>query len=170
MKTSMLVKLNFLILGLGLSLYFIYSLNTKGISPGVQALFGIESEDEAAGSNQFRWNWCDTKVAAIIRPDEFKISQQGSNWVRDGKEPQVVDFVAVEKWLAKSCAVSAEKLAAAEDTTFMPALLVKFVDGHVGIIRRNAAGNYSWKGQVFTAPAFDAALEELSELPEGRRK
>lgn len=170
MKTSLIIKLNFLFLGLGLSLYFMYSLNSKGLSPAVQNMFGVVQTKALSSANEFKLNWCDTRVTALIRPEEFKISQQGNNWVRESKEASVIDFVAFEKWLARSCAIRAEKVSLTEDESFLPALMVKFVDGQVGVIRRHPNGVFSWKGQAFTSPAFDAALNELSSLPEGRRK
>lgn len=87
MKTSLILKMNFLLLAMGLTVYFIYQINRNGLSPSFLALFGLKpsaqamsghdsNADKAAKTATFSWNWCDTRVAAMIKPDEFKIAQE----------------------------------------------------------------------------------------------
>jgi hypothetical protein len=172
MKTSTILKLNFLVLGLGITIYLSFSLKHHGLSPGFRQLFGLPPAELVATEedSNFNWSWCDTRVTGLIRPEQFKISQEGNNWVQVNGHEKVIDFVAFEKWLANSCAVRALRSNHPEDASFMPALIVKFVNGQVGVIRHNPNGLYSWKGQAFASPAFDAALDQLTQLPEGRRK
>lgn len=189
MRSSLIFKINFLVLGLALTVYISYQLRARGLGTDVLALFGINApaatsrssapnttdratekkatDDESA----FRWNWCQTRVTAMIKPEEFKIAQEGNLWVYEAAAKQVVNFLSVEKWLAKFCTVDAKKLPntnAERAELFKPALMVKFVDGHVELIRRSTDGQYLWRGQAFTSPEFDSALSELSTLPEAK--
>ena len=171
MKTSAIVKLNFMILGLALTLYAIYTLNSHGLNPRVRALLGLSQEDGST-EKSFHINWCSTRVIGLIQPEKLKVSQEGQNWVReDNGSNSVVDFIAMEKWLARSCSVQAKKVnTTVTSASFLPTLFVKFVDGEVDVIRRNSQGVYLWRGQTFTSLDFDSAVAELSRLPNGQRK
>lgn len=165
MNSSLIVKLNFLLLGLGLTIYFIYGLNAKGLSPGVLALFGIAPAQTVGSLTESTWTWCDTRVTALIRPDEkFKLSQEGSRWVVEDQSPREVNFIAVEKWFAKFCSVPAKSIEANAGEGFRPSMMVKFVNGQVEVLRQNDDGVFLWKGQAFAAPQMLEALEELTQL------
>jgi hypothetical protein len=207
MRASLILKINFLLLGLGLTVYFSYLIRNQGVNPELLALFGIQSpiaihksadtagavasaspggEQSSRGlqlpaqtgaaeadapANKFKWTWCDTRVTAMIKPSEFKIAQEGNLWVYETAVRQVVNFLSVEKWLANFCTVEAKKvndLPKVADEEFQPELVVKFVDGHVEILRKSADGRYLWRDQVFTSEEFDGALAELTQLPKAQ--
>ncbi|OFZ12199.1 MAG: hypothetical protein A2Z20_11325 [Bdellovibrionales bacterium RBG_16_40_8] len=170
MKTSAIIKLNFLLLGLALTFYAIYSLNTRGINSSISMLLGLNLTGKTI-TKHFNFNWCNARVAGLIIPEKFKVLQDGQNWIAEGNKSRNVDFIAMEKWLAQSCSSQAERVNTGKaDEPLMPALIIKFVDGSIDMIRRNSRGVYVWKGQAFTSSAFDQALAELPQLPEGQRK
>jgi hypothetical protein len=180
MKNSTIIKVNFLVIALGLTIYTIYALQTRGLSPEVRALFGLSpniaaTEGGAAGdtSAYTKLNWCDTRVVSLIRPNEFKLTQVDSNWVYETTAQKVVDFIAVEKWFARFCKVPAQNIGKETNLTkeaFSPFLMVKFVNGTIEVMRRNLHGVFDWRGQKFTSPEFEGAVDELKQLPDGRRR
>lgn len=166
LNTSTIIKLNFLLLGFGLTVYLIYILNTSGLSPRLTALFGLESTQTLSQKGSDRWNWCDTRVTSIILPNQFKISQEGQNWIRENGGTQIVDFLSVEKWFANFCTVLTQPVTPPEaDDSLQVALIVKFVNGKVEALRRHPNGVFIWKGKSFKSPAFEAALSALEKLP-----
>ena len=163
MKLSMIVKLNFLVLGLGLTLYFMYYNKHNGLPPAVLEFFGV-----AQTPAMYKESWCDTRVESLIRPDKFKITQQGSRWMRENGESHPLNFVSVEKWFGRYCAVRAERLdeniSLEQKAEFLPALFVKFITGEVEYLRRSPDGRYIWRDRVFKSSKLDQALGELDEL------
>ena len=161
-----------MLLGLGLTAYTIYSLKTQGLNPKVQVALGLQPTSSAPTSTHtenFDWNWCDTRVLGLTKADGFRLEQEGNRWVWIAGGVKDVDFLSVEKWLSRFCEVPAEvaKPSAGED--FSISYKVKFVDGSTEVLKRTASGVYQWRGREFKSPAFDMALAELENLPKADR-
>jgi hypothetical protein len=169
LKSSMIVKINFLLLALGLTVYFIYSLQTRGLPPALQAFFGMPANTTVA-SQVYQFSWCDTRVESIIKPEEFKLTQDGRNWLLENPTQRVADFISVEKWFGRHCQIHARSAVGGNDQDFTPELFVKFVTGEVQVLKRNAAGLFSWRGKVFESPELTQAIEQIPQLPEGVRR
>jgi hypothetical protein len=170
MKTSLIVKINFLVLGLGLTLYLILAFQKQGLPEGLRVALGIGGpadnslsvNDQTAELRQ--WNWCATRVTGIESLGRWGISQQKRKWIRSGELAGELDFIAVEKWLAQFCSVLVTPVKALVDEAFTESLRIQFVNGATDEVRRHPNGTYFWKGQTFTSPEFDAALEAISKL------
>jgi hypothetical protein len=164
MKLSLFIKLNFLVLGLGLTLYFIYYNKNNGLPPAVLEFFGIAPSNQ----NIYKETLCDTRVESLIRPEKFKITQKGDEWVRDNGDSILLNFISVEKWFGRNCAVRAERvnenISLEQKSEFLPALFVKFITGEVEYLRRSPDGRYIWRNRVFKSSKLDQALGELDEL------
>ncbi len=176
MTSAQIIKINFLVLGLGLTLYITHQLNSRGLDSNFLALFGLAPaapraervariSSASSADSVFTWNWCETRVAGLIKPDDFKLAQEGNTWVFESTVKQAVNFLSVEKWLARFCTVTARRSETKPDDFYKPALMVKFVDGHVEVLRRSDEGDYLWRGQAISSPEFDKALSELKNLP-----
>ena len=165
MRLRWIVTLNFLVLGFVLTIFAIYMVQTRGLPAPILNVFGI---DAGKRSSTYRQSWCDTRVSALIRPNEFKLEQEGMKWIGDDGEPRELNFIAVEKWFGRNCAVRAQvaesPISLEEKSEFIPALFVKFITGEVTSLRRSADGRYIWRDRVFRSPKLDQALGELEEL------
>lgn len=163
MRTSLIVKINFLLLGLGLTAYFMYFLNNRGLPAPLLSFFGITSSHHSTQ----HIDWCQTRVEAIIRPQKFKLQQEGRIWQIEADTARVADFVSVEKWFGRNCRLKVTNLESVkvEQSQVSPELFVKFIDGQVEVLKRLAAGVYEWKGQIFSSKQMDQALTELETLP-----
>lgn len=171
MNTSLIVKLNFFLLAFGLTAYLIYAVNTRGLSPGFLALFGIESSAPTQSHSLKKWTWCETRVTNLMQPGVFQLSQEGRNWIEERPEGQrVVDFIAVEKWFTRFCTLGIEPVEGRTSEDFKPVFMVKFVDGRTEILRQSSEGHFAWKGQVFLSSELLEAFQALHALPEGRRR
>jgi hypothetical protein len=164
MKASTIVKLNFFILGLGLVLYTMYSLNKTGLPGGIRTALNLSGQ--ASGS----LSWCDTRVAGLIRPNSFRLTQEGNSWMVEKSSKEAISFLAVEKWFGEFCKVAISPLNVNEiaAASFQPQLFVKFIKGPVQILAATADGIYQWKGQFFRSKELDQALNQLEELSKAR--
>ena len=150
------------------TIYLIYQVNAKGLSPAFLALFGISSSTSSTGTN---WNWCDTRVVSIIRPERYQLKQEGHNWILEGSSKRVVNFIEVEKWFANYCKISVEPVPPKPgDVGYQPALFVKFVDDKVEVLSQHGDGTFRWRGFDFLAPEFQLALDQIEKLSDGRVK
>lgn len=179
MKTDWIVKLNFLVLGFALTMYFIYQVNTRGLSPQFLAIFGMKPSAAVKAQpslNSEKLSWCETRVSALLLPEKMKLIQDGSQWVVESSVgPEVVrravDFISVEKWFARFCNLAVEKpqVAVSETSATQPLMMVKYVTGDVGVLKQTAQGDLVWKGQVFKSQQFFEAVSELLNLPPAAR-
>jgi len=174
-KASLIVKLNFLILGLGLTAYLIYGLNTRGIPPVVKALFGLPAESAGPGRSawyeeSFKLSWCLTRVVSLVKPQGFKLAQEGRAWIFSTPEEKVLDFVAVEKWFGRYCRVNATGAITMPGEGSKPELFIKFVNGETEVLSITESGLFIWQDKVFSSPELSAALAELPQLPAGVRR
>ena len=94
--TSLIVKINFLVLGLGVILYTMYVLNSQGLPAPVANFVGIEVEKKQ------KLSWCDTRVTSINLANGRRVFQNGMKWYAEGPmESGELDFIQVEKWFPK---------------------------------------------------------------------
>jgi hypothetical protein len=173
MNSSLIFKINFLVMAIGITFYFIHVLNTRGISPKVLATIGVAptNSQTTAKHEQYNWTWCETRVTGIVQADELKLNQVSNDWILEfqAASPKKVNFLSVEKWLSRFCTVAAFKPEHEPKTTFnaspfKPYLFIKFVNKKVEVIQKNDNGQFLWKGQIFDSPVFVSALEELKRL------
>lgn len=168
MKTSLIIKLNFLVVGLFLVLFSIHSLNKNGLPAGLSALFGgAKHGGQQPNASLKKINWCDTRVQALVQPEGFQLEQVGMKWFAKREEEKEVDFIRVEKWFGKYCSIKGLFIEEASELpleTFKPAFFIKFIKGEVQALGRNDEGVYLWKGQAFTSEELDGALKELAQL------
>ena len=160
MKTSLILKINFLILGLLLVLFAIRSLNQGGL-PTTMAEF---LAPPLSGSKKIYW--CETRVKSIIKPEGFQLEQQGMKWFSIDGSNRELDFITVEKWFGRHCAIIGEDVVVdeAELAGFKPVIFVKFIDDKVEALGRNDGGTFIWRGRAFRSAGFDQALTELAQI------
>ncbi|MCB0363714.1 MAG: hypothetical protein KDD35_13385, partial [Bdellovibrionales bacterium] len=94
MKTSLIVKLNFLILGLALAVYFISDLKKQGLSSTAITVMGLE-EKSPSRSARLRGavDWCETRVKQVSLPSGLRVVQEGMKWLAYNGEAQELNFV-----------------------------------------------------------------------------
>src|SRR5690606_20417479 len=109
-------------------------------------------------------NLCVTRIKALTMVDGFAVVQDGLDWYRRaGQHMGELDPIAVEKWFGANCRI---KVKPAEATEASQAFVtVSFVSGEPQTLAKVGPGVYSWMGQVFTSPEFEAAIKSLAELP-----
>jgi hypothetical protein len=166
LKTSLIIKINFLILALFVVIFFMISLNKNGLPQGLRDFFASGAETTAKTGNT-RLQWCDTRVAALISPDKFKLEQVGMKWFVEKDDRREVHSLQVEKWFGRYCSVNGELLprtAEPDFNAFAPILFVKFVTSQVEALRRHSDGTFMWKGRAFKSEELDKALNELTEF------
>ncbi|MEQ1666192.1 MAG: hypothetical protein ABL927_12540, partial [Bdellovibrionales bacterium] len=127
MKTSLIFKINFLVMAIGLTLYVMHILNTRGISPKVLATIGVEPKPLTPSKHElYNWTWCETRVTGIVQADELKLNQISNDWIIEHSASssnhnvttKKVNFLSVEKWLSRFCTVAAFKPDHESKTTF----------------------------------------------------
>ena len=165
MKTSLILKLNFLVLGLFIVIFAIRSLNQGGLPSGVRELFGVSASQDS-GPRLKKISWCETRVESLVWPDSFQLAQEGRKWFVTTAEKKELNFIAVEKWFGRYCAVRSQVLPELPEPleTFQPVLFVKFITDKVEALRRSPDGTYWWQGQAFQSEELDLALKELAQL------
>ena len=163
MNVKFIVKLNFLVLALGLCIYFMYSLHSRGLPNPVLAVFGLPAEKSTPPESI---NFCKTRVLGLIEPEKIKIIQNGNQWMVEQPEPTPINFIAVEKWLSRFCSIKAKTVGKAlPDKPLSPILFIKFIDGSVDILRSDATGAFELGGSLFQSPELGELLAELVTLP-----
>ncbi len=181
MTAKQIVKINFLILGFGLCLYAIYTLNARGLPNPILSILGLPQNAHVAAhdvASAQDVNLCKTRVLGLIQPEKLKLIQNGNQWIAEKPESQAVDFIAVEKWLSRFCSAKALPGSAAKASTlaskaslangFTPALFVKFIDGAVDVLRSDSSGRFEYNGQIFRSNDLAQALAELVTLPKAK--
>jgi hypothetical protein len=161
-RPSLIVRINFLLLGLGLTLYGMYGVNSHGVPKPLLTILGIDSAPKAEAK------MCKTRVQGVIQPEKLKLMQDGNDWVAEGPQSHKVDFISVEKWLSKFCSAKLEPLPATAKADagagFTPTLFVKFIDGGIDVLRSAADGSFEWHGQFFRSEDLKNALQQLGSL------
>ena len=160
MNTSLIVKLNFLILAFVLVAMASYNVNKNGLPRAVTDLFGLPPNQHQT------LNWCDTRVASLVEPDGFKIEQVANKWIREDKTRREVNFLSVEKWFGQYCDVRGQAIqpSSADLSSYKPVLFVKFINDKVEALGRAADGSFLWKGAAFKSEELEKALHELGRI------
>ncbi|USN46788.1 MAG: hypothetical protein H6626_11315 [Pseudobdellovibrionaceae bacterium] len=168
MKTSLIVKLNFLILGLALAVYFISDLKKQGLSSTAITVMGLE-EKSPSRSARLRGavDWCETRVKQVSLPSGLRVVQEGMKWLAYNGEAQELNFVEVEKWFGRFCKVEAEFVTpdTIEAATLMPALGVQYIKGADKTLEKSVDGIFVWGKQVFRSQQMEEAIATLEGLP-----
>ena len=166
MNTSLIVKLNFLVLGLVLVIFGISSLRNRGLPSGVAELFGAAPGAASSSTASSSLKWCETRVRSLIQPSGFQLEQKGMKWIGETETEKELNFIAIEKWFGRHCQllVNPVALEAAEKTQFNPILFVQFIDQTAHAFGYKEGGVYTWRGQTFRSEQLDLALKELKDL------
>ena len=156
---SLIVKINFLVLGLGVIMYAMYYLNTFGLPTPLASIMGTETQKQA------KLDWCDTRITSIKLANGRRVYQEGMKWMADGPmESGELNFLEVEKWFGSYCKVPVTTHTS-EITEKALVAAVNFIDGAQQSFKADGQGLMSWKGQVFSSPTLESAFLELMELP-----
>lgn len=156
---SLIVKINFLVLGLGLVIYGIYFLNNKGLPAPVASAIGVPVQKKSF------LNWCDTRVKSMSLANGRRVYQQGRKWMAEGGiESGELDFIAVEKWFGNNCKRSVTGHVGEVRAQALVAS-VEFIDGAQAEFKADGQGLLIWKGRAFASPELESAFLELMELP-----
>ena len=154
-----IVRINFLVLGLGLVVYGIWYLNNRGLPTPVASFIGAPSEKMQL------LNWCETRVSALDLANGRRVYQKGMKWFADGPmESGQLDMIAMEKWFGNYCEVPVRRHAGRIQAKALVAT-VEFIDGVRLDIRADGQGLMSLKGHVFASEVLESAFLELMELP-----
>lgn len=162
---SLIVKLNFLILGLGLVVYFIWHLNNRGLPKGATEAMGL-GEPRVEGS-RVNVKLCPTRVNRIEFSQEKYIFEEKMQWKSHngaGAPNTQIDQVGIEKWLSRFCTFPAT-VSIDPTGVLEPVAMFSYVDGSARLLF------YSHQAQIFTLDdlAFKsqelmAGLTELADL------
>lgn len=156
--TSLIVKVNFLLLGFGLVVYLIWYLNYRGLPEGAQSLMGLEGGHKVT--------LCKTRVNAIQFGDSGRIFEENMTW-KVAPEAAQLNQLAMEKWFGKYCTVTADPLSPEEQPDGSPGteIVWSFVDGaNESLEIWPDQKVFSFAGAQFKSAELAAALAELAQL------
>ena len=170
-KLSWVLKVNFLILTLGLVFYTILQINRKGLPGTVWNVLGVSPPHHQANSIPRKLTWCETRVRSMENSKGFRIyqdDQEKFKWFSStqASPPQEIELLAIEKWFGKHCSLQIESVnqEVIDQGGFKTALVIEFIKGTAERLLKNDPNIYSWKGQVFRSPQLDIALSELESF------
>lgn len=154
------LRLNFMILGLVLSLYIILTLQKNGLGEKISdALLlakpsaNLQQATVAKFEKLVSLNWCHKPVQYLQRLDTS--SKRVENHTNSN----------LNAWLAANCDLLVAPQAAQERArVFSPVLLIGFVGGQKQILYGDQSGNYRWSNSVFSSAQLDAALTNMERL------
>ena len=159
------IKVNFLILGLGLVIYIMFQIKNSGLPPTALNLMGIQAPSKIVRHNKDLM-WCQTRVQSMEKPKSFKIYQDKLKWFTSGQSPQEIDFITVEKWFGQNCSLKVEPLPkeTIDPKNIQTALIINFIKGTTEHLFKLEPNVYAWKGQVFRSPQMESALNQLTRI------
>ncbi len=161
MNLNILVKLNFLILGLFLVGYTMYSLNHDGLPQSVTSIFGMKNK-----SNDYL-TWCDTRAEKVIIDDSVSLFQKGKSWhVKVGAQEKRVDTIAMEKWFSNYCRLNVKFLKnRPKQAIYSNQLGIQFVNGVEASFKKSSKFNvYKWQTKYFESKNLENAIKDLKKL------
>jgi hypothetical protein len=157
---SIIIRLNFLFLGLLIVGYSLYHLKTFGAPTWFSAFTG-----ESVSTKSYI-TLCETRVSGFIKPNAYKISQEGRKWLKDDGSHREIDFLSMERWFGANCKIQVEDLKTAGlSPTGEPSLFVQFITNNSAPLFQTPGGAYVWQGKQFYSKALDQALLQLDQLP-----
>lgn len=159
-KSTLIIRLNFLVLGLGLVIYAIYFLNTRGLPTSFSELF--------QPSDSIRISWCETRVEALTLPSNLELYQEGYQWLsqRGEEAERELNFIEVEKWFGRYCRLRGlrKDRDLVDIASLSPALHIKFITGQEEVIYQDSDQLYVWRDRAFKSEELTVALRELEKL------
>jgi len=162
LKLNILVKLNFLILGLFLVSYTMYSLSNDGLPQSVTSAFGIKNNK----SNDYL-TWCDTRAKTVIVDDSISLFQDGKNWlVKIGNQEKRIDTIAMEKWFSNYCRLNVKFIKESpKQAVYSNQLGIQFVNGVNASFQKSSQFNlYKWQTKFFESKNLEKAIKDLKQL------
>ena len=173
MKLSWIIKVNFLILNLGLVIYLIVYMKSSGLPTTLQAILGISNPSTIdLPSHTRQLTWCETRIKSM-ETKNFRIYQDKLKWFLSSTSSQKIDDLFMEKWFVKNCSLQIEPMQDKNAVNYkdpQTALVVTFIKGTAERLLMLEPDVYSWKGQVFRSPQVSSALSQLEQCYEKSNK
>ena len=162
LSLNVLVRLNFLILGLFLVGYTMYSLSHDGLPQSVTSIFGVESKK----SNDYL-TWCDTRAKTVILNDSISLFQKGKSWhAKVGVQEKRIDAIAMEKWFSNYCRLNVKFLKnRPQKLVYSNQLGIQFVNGAQASFQKSSKLNiFKWQTKYFESQNLEKAIKDLKQL------
>lgn len=168
MKVQWIVKINFLVLGLGLCAFAMWKLNTAGLPGGIFGILQIETAQTpapVAEESKVRsleklatMNWCKKPIRQVTafknhpnHPNRFSQKTTGSE--------------SLKTWLDNNCSLIISELEADTDIkSFLPRMTFVFSGGGQLTLFTGDDGLYRMGKKAFRSQQLDAALANIDQL------
>lgn len=157
----MIVKLNFLLLGFGLVIYFIWHLNHRGLPKGASELMGLSNKQ----NGELSINLCPTRITKLQFSPNFELFESKMLWqTRNQNEvKKVPNQVEIEKWFGRNCRIKGQ---AAEALPAPDRLIANFqyVDGtEIPLYFDSASEKFLFAETTFHSQALQEQFARLTE-------
>lgn len=149
-------KLATLALAFSITIVCIYWLRDGHISQALHSM-GVGGQGQVL-------NWCDQRVRSMVHiPSGAKIMESDSKWKWFGyhTDEVLLDYLSIEKWLAKNCQLPATPVENQVGGAAVPLLEVEFITNERFVFYDLGDGLIRARGQVFKAPTLREAVKEL---------
>lgn len=163
MHFRLFFKLFFLFLALGATIYSLTLLNTGHMNDFWTSL-GI-------GQNTNSLNWCSNRLVSLsgaTATGNWTLKEDNRQWViENNNETKILEYLDVEKWLAKYCIIDIEpyKSEAILDMAVAPIATAIFNDGSKAKLFRLGQDNvFQINHSTFKSPEWEEAIKELQSL------
>ncbi len=161
MNWKVLFKLTTLFIALSATVFSIYMLNSGHTKDFLNSL-GFSTSGRTL-------HWCsDRLLKAEGLNSDWSLQEQDRKWVvrNPAKQELVVDYLEVEKWLAKYCMLEVlpypkEKIL---DTPLSPFMKIVFKDNHQVLIYQKDMTVFQLNEQTFESEEFKEGLQALERL------
>lgn len=163
MNLRILSKVGFLLLALVATLYAVIQLNTGHMNDFWTSL--------GMGKNSKSLNWCNDRLMALSGSHndmEWTLKEQDGKWIiTKNDDTKTLEYLDIEKWLAKYCILDIETVENASflDMAVTQVAFAEFNDKTTARIFILGNKNlYQINTVVFTSKEFDQALVDLKTL------
>ncbi len=159
---SLIVKFNFLVLGLLGVVYLIWHLNSRGLPEGAAELMGLENGQQA----QQKINICPTRVKKVAFDNQNYLYEDKMRWYahKSGDIITQIDQVGVEKWFGKNCYFQGQPTQP-ESTSLDPVAMFNYVDGTEALLFYEPKSKvFLFADTSFKSEQLVQAIEQLAEL------
>jgi len=163
MNFKVAFKVLTLLIALSATVYSMYLLNSSHTSDFMTSLgFGSQSQS---------LNWCSnrmTKMMGAVPELPWILEEKDQQWMFSGggEPPKRMEYLDIEKWLAKYCILKIEIYRGDDmlDFKLQPFAFVTFNDGQVAKIYRLGEDIFQINEVTFKSKEFEDAVKELKDL------
>lgn len=159
---SLIVKFNFLVLGLLGVIYLIWYLNSKGLPESATQIMGIKGSSQAA----LKVNICPTRVKRLSFDNQNALIEEKMRWkvIKSGEAKGPIDQVGVEKWFGKNCYLQGQPTQPAS-SSLEPVAMFNYVDGTEALLFYEPSSEvFLFADTSFKSTQLSQALAQLAEL------